>query len=46
MKQPSEFDWDEGNRDKNWRKHKVEWKEGEEVFANEPIKIFKDIRHS
>ena len=46
MKQPSEFDWDEGNRDKNWRKHKVEWKECEEVFANEPIKIFKDIRHS
>lgn len=46
MKQPSEFDWDEGNRDKNWRKHRVDWKETEEVFANEPIKIFKDIRHS
>jgi uncharacterized DUF497 family protein len=46
MKQPTEFEWDEANIKKNRLKHKVEFKECEEVFLNEPIKIFKDIKHS
>jgi len=40
-----EFDWDEGNRDKNYQKHKVSFKEAEEIFFNRPLKIFKDKKH-
>lgn len=46
MKQPTEFDWDKANIDKNRLKHKVELKECEEVFSNEPIKTFDDKKHS
>jgi len=41
-----EFDWDEGNRDKNWVKHGVMYKECEEVFFNDPKVIYKDAKHS
>lgn len=40
------FEWDRGNIDKNWKKHKVHYKEAEEVFLNKPLKTFKDITHS
>ncbi|MEK7165915.1 MAG: BrnT family toxin [Patescibacteria group bacterium] len=40
------LDWDEGNRDKNWIKHRVSWKECEEVFNNEPLVQFQDVLHS
>lgn len=40
------FDWDEGNREKNWKKHKVTIKEAEEVFANKPLKFVPDEKHS
>lgn len=43
---PEEFEWDEGNEEKNWRKHKVATKESEEVFANTPLFMFPDPRHS
>lgn len=43
---PISFDWDKGNIDKNWKKHKVHFKETEEVFFNKPLKIFKDTGHS
>ncbi len=43
---PTSFDWDEGNRDKNWKRHKVHFKEAEEIFFNKPLKTFSDIRHS
>lgn len=43
---PISFNWDKGNIDKNWRKHKVHFKEAEEVFFSKPLKIFKDIKHS
>jgi len=42
----TEFDWDERNRDKNYKKHKVNIKESEEVFFNRPLKVFKDKKHS
>jgi uncharacterized DUF497 family protein len=31
------FEWDEGNINKNWDKHRVHHLECEEVFFNEPI---------
>lgn len=32
-----EFDWDAGNRDKNWATHRVSDSECEEVFFNQPL---------
>lgn len=43
---PIAFDWDEGNIDKSWEKHKVHFKEVEEVFFNRPLRIFEDEKHS
>jgi len=43
---PLKFDWDEGNKNKNWFKHKVLWKECEQIFFNEPLKTFIDVKYS
>lgn len=43
---PLSFEWDKGNIDKNWEKHKVHFKEAEEVLFNKPLKIFPDKEHS
>ena len=40
------FDWDEGNRQKNWEKHQVDYTECEEVFFNTPLLISEATRHS
>ncbi len=40
------FDWDEGNKEKNWEKHHVTIKEAEEVFANKPYYLTRDQEHS
>ncbi len=40
------FEWDEGNRTKNWEKHRVSQAECEQVFFNEPLLLFPDVRHS
>ncbi|MBI5443677.1 MAG: BrnT family toxin [Deltaproteobacteria bacterium] len=40
------FDWDEGNRDKNWAKHGVSDSEAEQVFFNRPVVIAADPQHS
>ena len=40
------FEWDAGNLNKNWEKHKVSAKETEEIFLNETLKIFPDPGHS
>jgi len=40
------FDWDEGNKQKNWEKHQVDFRECEEVFFNQPLLISDDIKHS
>lgn len=45
-KEPVEFIWDKGNKDKNWVKHKVTDQESEEVFFDEEKKTFKDKLHS
>lgn len=39
------FQWDEGNADKNWIKHRVSRTECEEVFFNEPLLVTSDIGH-
>lgn len=43
---PVSFEWDQGNKDKNWEKHQIHFKEIEEVFANKPLLTFPDIKHS
>ena len=40
------FEWDEGNVDKNWLKHKVSDVECEETFFNEPLLMAPDVAHS
>lgn len=46
LPKPNKFEWDLGNKDKNWEKHKVHFKEAEEVFLNKPLIIFSDLKHS
>ena len=41
-----EFEWDEGNIDKNYKKHGVTPNETEEVFLDEQVIIVADIDHS
>ena len=43
---PLSFEWDKGNIEKNWLKHKVGYKEAEELFLNKQLLIFEDINHS
>ena len=40
------FDWDNGNRDKSFRKHDVSPEEAEQVFINIPLLIVGDNKHS
>ena len=40
------FDWDDGNRDKNWEKHGISDTECEEVFFNQPLVVRHDSSHS
>ena len=41
-----EFEWDEGNEEKNWLKHKVSAKEAEDIFYDRKRLLLEDIRHS
>ncbi len=40
------FDWDDGNREKNWVKHRVTLNESEELFFNLPLLLLQDQAHS
>jgi uncharacterized DUF497 family protein len=40
------FDWNEGNRNKNWLRHKVTNEESEQIFYNQPLVVFEDLKHS
>ncbi len=40
------FEWDIGNIDKNWVKHKVSSSECEQIFFNQPLLIQDDKLHS
>lgn len=46
IKQPVEFVWDKGNKEKSWVKHKISQQESEEVFFDEEKKTFRDKLHS
>lgn len=41
-----EFEWDRGNTDKNWKKHRVTNKEAEEVFFDNKAIRRIDQKHS
>lgn len=43
--EPIIFNWDRGNKDKNFKKHGISNEEAEEVFLNEPI-TYEDLKHS
>jgi hypothetical protein len=43
---PVRFEWDDGNRDKNWLSHGVSTTEAEEVFFDANKKLAKDVLHS
>ena len=40
------FEWDDGNQDKNWQKHRVADAECEQVFFNQPLIVLEDVEHS
>jgi uncharacterized DUF497 family protein len=40
------FDWDDGNAEKNWLRHRVSQAESEQVFFNRPLVIAEDDLHS
>lgn len=40
------FQWDQGNKDKNWLKHHVTFTEAEQVFFNQPLIIQTDHKHT
>jgi len=40
------FDWDEGNRYKNEKKHELKWQLIEEIFFNDPLLVLEDTKHS
>jgi uncharacterized protein len=42
----SEFDWDGGNAEKNWLRHRISQAECEQVFFNRPLVVAEDIEHS
>jgi len=40
------FEWNNGNVEKNWERHRVAFWEAEEVFFNEPLVIRTDREHA
>jgi len=40
------FEWDAGNREKNWLKHAVSTGEAEQLFLNRPLLLSEDREHS
>jgi uncharacterized DUF497 family protein len=40
------FQWDDGNAEKNWKRHRVTQAEAEQVFFNKPILVTSDPGHS
>ena len=46
LSKPTTFEWDSGNIQKSWEKHKVRAQEVEEIFENVPNLVFPDNKHS
>ncbi len=43
---PTEFEWDAGNAEKNWLRHRVSQQESEQVFFRRPLVVVEDDLHS
>lgn len=46
LPEPIEFEWDEGNVDKNVKKHGIENEEAESVFFDKNSVLAEDAKHS
>jgi uncharacterized DUF497 family protein len=46
IREPTKFEWDKGNRNKNLRKHSITDTETEEVLFDNKKRIYKDKLHS
>jgi len=44
--EPIEFEWDNGNLDKNLKKHNVTNQEAEEIFGIDPFIAVEDKKHA
>ena len=44
--EPTKFDWDKGNINKNSQKHNVADKESEEIFFDSRLRVYYDKGHS
>ncbi|HEV2852247.1 MAG TPA: BrnT family toxin [Thermoanaerobaculia bacterium] len=42
----TEFEWDAGNAEKNWIRHRVSQAECEQVFFSRPLVAAEDVLHS
>jgi uncharacterized protein len=42
----AEFEWDGGNAEKNWLRHRVSQAESEQIFFNRPLIVAEDELHS
>ena len=40
------FEWDDGNQDKNWRKHRVTDAECEQILFDQPLIALEDVEYS
>lgn len=43
---PIAFEWDQGNREKNWIKHRITIEECEEIFHDQDLFVQEDNLHS
>ena len=41
----TEFEWDQGNLDRNYRKHGITPRESEEIFFDENLRVVPDMKH-
>lgn len=46
LPKPLAFEWDEGNINKNLKKHGISDKASEEIFTNQPLLVSLDKKHS
>lgn len=46
LPKPVAFQWDDGNVEKNFKKHGVTTQEAEEIFVSEPFLTLEDRGHS
>lgn len=46
LPEPLQFEWDDGNKDKNWLAHQVGFTEVEEAFFDSHKRLARDVLHS